>query len=54
MTDDEGSSGALERARVQRAGLRQAIVTVEAVLATPAVGSRVSTWVTEVSARCKS
>jgi hypothetical protein len=51
MTAEDRSSGALERARLQRAGLRHAIGTVEAALAAPAGGDRVSAWGTDVGAR---
>jgi len=48
MASEEVSPDTLERARLQRAGLRQAIVDVEVALATPAVGARAPVWVTEV------
>ena len=50
MTAEDRSSGVLERARLQRAGLRHAIGTVEAALAAPAGGDRVSAGVTDVGA----
>lgn len=50
MTAEDRSSGVLERARLQRAGRRHAIGTVEAALAAPAGGDRVSAGVTDVGA----
>src|SRR4051794_21330039 len=50
MASEELPPDTLERARLQRAGLRQAIVNVEVALATPAVSGRAPVWVTDVGA----
>jgi len=50
MASEELPPDTLERTRLQRAGLRQAIVNVEVALATPAVSGRAPVWVTDVGA----